>query len=324
MWPLDAIRCLNRSYGTRGTKEVHPAMSSRTLLVILAAVMAIGVVTSVQAQTATPSAESPLASLGLPEIILTVSEDGLELSQTEVPAGRYLVTLDSPRANPSLVVDIVRLVHDDSALCEERLPPLCYAWYYQTYLPGGVSGWTPQAIMNLPAGEYGFWGPGELGEEPAAILTVTGDRDATIDGPEPQAASVIVTKAEDDRGFVLKIAGELKPGPQIIKIGNAADQPILIAAAQEPGPSTSDQVIAMQASEAPGGDFPLLNPFDETQFGRFAFTVAQSPGTTQWVVMDLTPGPVYVAGYLPDPTTLEEGSFGWYAATAVVAPVVQP
>jgi hypothetical protein len=299
-------------------------MCSRIVMMVLAGVMVLGTTASVPAQEATPSAASLLADLGLPEITLTATIEGLTLSQSEVPAGRYLITLDDPSASPTLIVDIVRLVQDDTALCKERLPPQCYTWYYQTYLPGGVSGWTPQAVIDLPAGDYGFWGPGELGEEPAAILTVTGDPDASIDGPEPQTASFIVTTGEDGAGLALTIEGELRPGPQIIKVSNAADQPILIAAAQEPGPSTSDQVIAMQASEGPSGDTPLLNPFDEAQFGWSTFTVAQSPETTQWVVLDLLAGPVYVAGYLPDPNTNVEGSFGWYAATAVAVPVAEP
>lgn len=296
-------------------------MCLRFLTVLLLTTMAVPMVTIVQAQSATPSASGLFTNLGLPEITLTATADGLALSSSEVPAGRYLVTLANPAESPTLSIDIVRLVRDDPALCEFRLPPLCFAWYYETYLPGGVSGWTPQAILDFPAGEYGFWGPGELGEEPAAVLTVTGDPDAAIDGPEPQAASIVVTGEEDGNGITLQIDGELKPGPQMFEIHNAADQPIFIVVAQVPGQSTSDQLLASKVDATPVGNTPHFDPFDESEFGRFSLTIAQSPGVTQWVVMDLKPGPVYVAGFLPDPATTDDALFGWYQATAALASV---
>jgi hypothetical protein len=77
--------------------------------------VAIGATISSQAQDATPNAASLLADLGLPEITLTATIEGLTLSQSEVPAGRYLVTLDNQSRNPDLLVEIVRLVRDDTA-----------------------------------------------------------------------------------------------------------------------------------------------------------------------------------------------------------------
>ena len=78
-------------------------MQSRILAVILVALVAVGVTTKAQAQIATPSPESLFAGLGLPEITLTATDFALALSETEVPAGRYLLTLRNESWDDDLV-----------------------------------------------------------------------------------------------------------------------------------------------------------------------------------------------------------------------------
>lgn len=59
------------------------------------------------AQEATPQAVSPFASLGLPELTVSATDDGLSVDQAEIPAGRYLVRLENGSANPMLATGFV-------------------------------------------------------------------------------------------------------------------------------------------------------------------------------------------------------------------------
>ena len=208
---------------------------------------------------------------------------------------------------------VVKLAVEDLAAdrsCTEELPPECFSWYYHTLIPGGVSGWAPQVVLDLPAGTYGLWGPGELSPFPAATLTVTGDPDIPVDGPEPQTASIIVTKKGIGEKLTFSVEGKLRSGPQIVEIVNAADQLLFIEARQIPWPPTIEQSSAQLAPDA----------VDEAQLRAVISTSQQSPGAKQWVVIDLTPGSVYLACYIPDPVATAD-FFGWYKGAAAVAPV---
>ena len=75
------------------------------------------------AQDATPEAESLFADLGLPELTVTVTDEGFELSEAEVEAGRYLVHLVNETDNPDVAAGFVRLVDgktlDDLSFADE-------------------------------------------------------------------------------------------------------------------------------------------------------------------------------------------------------------
>ena len=132
----------------------------------------------------------------------------------------------------TLEVFVIKLAVKDLAAdttCQEGLPPLCFNWYYHTLIPGGVSGWSPQVILDLPAGVYGLWGPGELSILLAATLTVTGDP-GSLQSPAPNrkprpSSSPRRALAEP---FRLSVEGPLTPGPQIVAVVNAADQPVIV------------------------------------------------------------------------------------------------
>ena len=65
------------------------------------------------AQDATPEAspggESLFAELGLPELTVTATNEGFEVSESEVEAGRYLVHLVNETDNPDIAAGFVRL-----------------------------------------------------------------------------------------------------------------------------------------------------------------------------------------------------------------------
>src|SRR5688572_15944676 len=59
---------------------------------------------------ASPSGESLFAALGLPELTVTATNEGFELSESEVEAGRYLVHFVNESDNPDAAAGFVRLV----------------------------------------------------------------------------------------------------------------------------------------------------------------------------------------------------------------------
>ena len=75
------------------------------------------------AQDATPEAESLFADLGLPELTVTATDEGFELSESEVEAGRYLVHFVNETDNPDIAAGFVRLVEgktlDDLSFADE-------------------------------------------------------------------------------------------------------------------------------------------------------------------------------------------------------------
>ena len=124
------------------------------------------------AQDATPEAESLFADLGLPELTVTATDEGFELSESEVEAGRYLVHFVNETENPDIAAGFVRLVEgktlDDLSFADEmasgtpmpeEMPDVeTFAWLFDTYVAGGVSATSDQAVIDLRGGEYGVWG----------------------------------------------------------------------------------------------------------------------------------------------------------------------
>src|SRR5215204_6366680 len=72
---------------------------------------------------ASPSAENLFADLGLPELTVTATNEGFQLSESEIEAGRYLVHLVNETDSPDLAAGFVRLVEgrtlDDLSFADE-------------------------------------------------------------------------------------------------------------------------------------------------------------------------------------------------------------
>jgi hypothetical protein len=296
-------------------------------LAAAAAVALMGPVTAL-AQDATPAAESGeslFAGLGLPELTVTVTDEGLGLSQTEVEAGRYLVTLrnestsEEPLYAGFVMLPEGRTVADLSMADEiaagtpvpsmemgptpEQLEGLM--WIFETYIAGGpstVNDVSHQAVVNLPAGEYGIWEEDPFTANPIPALTVTGDASLKdIAGPEPQAGVTITETGEGGVGYQFEVTGEFTTGPQIVEVVNASDQPHFVEASQYPEEITLDQVMGTFMFDPSSGATPSPDMLDFEQFTFAGWAGAQSIGATQWVVMDFAPGQTLVACWIPDP-----------------------
>jgi hypothetical protein len=299
----------------------------RARMVAIAAALAIAFMgpAAILAQDATPAGggESLFADLGLSEITITASDEGFSIEPTEVEAGRYLVTLANESANPEVFAGLVQLpegktVEDlsyaDEAAAGAATPAMemgptpeqleAIAWLYEAYIPGGmstISEVADQAVLNLPAGDYGVWDEDPFSATASAALTVTGDAEAQIEGPEPEAAVTIIEEGEGGVGYSFRLDGELQAGPQIVKVLNASDQPHFVDASQYPEPVTIEQVMAAFMFDPSTGATPGPDMIDFERVTYAGWAGTQSIGTTQWVVMDLAPGQVLLTCFIPDP-----------------------
>ena len=291
----------------------------RSRIVAIATTVAVALIGSVGAlaQEATPqtSADNPLAQLGLPELQVVATADGLTVDQSEVPAGRYLVTLTDETGNPDLATGFVRLDEgetlEDLAYADELaagtpMPmeepsPDTYVFLYDNYIAGGPNAVSPQAVIDLPAGDYGVWTDDPFAENPVASLTVTGDPSARVSGPEPTADVTVIEEGEAGVSYMFRLDGELRAGPQVVKVLNASDQPHFVLAMQYPEPITIDQVMQAFMFDPSSGATPPPGMLDDSKLTFPGYASTQSPGSTQWVTMDLAAGQAIFVCFIPDP-----------------------
>jgi hypothetical protein len=301
---------------------IHSRMVTIAATVALAFIGSAGALAQDATPEASPGGESLFADLGLPELTITATDEGLQLDQSEIEAGRYLVTIQNESANPQVFAGFVQLPEgttvDNLSFADEMAagtpvpeegPPSPeqlegIAWLYETYVAGGpstVNDVSTQAVVNLPAGEYGVWNEDPFSPLPAPALTVTGDPEAAIEGPEPEAAVTIVEEGEGGVGYSFRLTGELQAGPQIVEILNASDQPHFVEASQYPEEITTEQIMGSMMFDPSTGATPSPDMLDFEQLTYAGWASAQSIGTTQWVVMDFAPGQAILACWIPDP-----------------------
>ncbi len=294
-------------------------MHSRIVAIVGAVAIALLGSAGAVAQDATPEAtlggESLFADLGLPELTVTATNEGFELSETEVEAGRYVVHLVNETDRPDVAAGFVRLVDgktlDDLSFADEmasgtpmpeQMPDVeTFAWMYDTYIAGGVTTDSDEAVIDLRGGEYGVWADNPASPIAAAPLTVTGDPDARIEGPEPAATVTIVEEGAGGEGFKFTVNGEVSAGPQIVKILNASDQPHFVIGFHYPEEITIEQVMDFLMFDPSSGATPGAEMLDETLLTFPMYAPTQSVGTTQWVELNAEPGQVIIVCFVPDP-----------------------
>jgi hypothetical protein len=300
-------------------------VQSRIVVIAVTAAMVLMGSAGALAQDATPEGspdgESLLSGLGLPELVITATDAGLEVDQSEIEAGRYLVTLINESASPMVFAGLVQLPEGRTAedlsyadeiaagtpVPEEGPSPEQLEglnWLFEAYIAGGpstVNEVSHQAVVNLPAGTYGIWDEDPFSSLPAPSLTVTGEAGTAIEGPEPEASVVIVETGEAGVGYSFTIEGELQAGPQVVEVLNASDQPHFVDASQYPEEVTVEQMMESVMFDPSSGATPTANMLDFEQFSWAGWASTQSIETTQWVVMDFEPGQAIISCWIPDP-----------------------
>jgi hypothetical protein len=306
---LDPDRPRRQTSGHRLKGAVHRML--RNMLFALAAllVFAAGSLRAVSAQEASPAFSSTLLSgLGYPEIVLTETGTGYEEVPTELPAGRYLVSLTAPETHFAYVnfVQVPAGLSDDDAQAQLLSAALddvpVEGWTY-----GGGSfafeGTTVHFVIDLEAGEWQIGSTrqditSETSEETALLypLTVTPSDEATAGG-EPEVAPSVEMQDVAWGG----LEGPLPAGPQIWKITNTGEQPRQMVLWRTPRLITVDdmeEIFAPWLTGTPPAEDGLYS-----QFVWVGYAAILSPGQTVWLEFDLAPETYAVMSYVIDPET---------------------
>lgn len=317
---------------------------SRFLAVVAALLLSVTATAITAAQEATPTAATFADTLGLPELALTFDGTAFAGHPAETAAGRYLVSLTN-ETEELAAADFVQLAEGRTAadLVEPSGPPPGggdgtpmaememegspaageapenpLAWLYETYLaggPGAGGGSTAQAIVDLQAGDYLIWN--EDTESPVtAELTVTGEMPADL--PEPEA-DVTVREVNTEEGFAFELEGELAPGPLVVAVENASDQPHFMDLILSPDPITEEQLQMVLTFDPSSGATPSPDMPNPEEWLEAGYAASQSADTTQWLALDLQPGYYVLACFIPDPTN--EGTPHAFEGMVEIIPV---
>ncbi len=302
---MDHLLGMLRRSGCRRTVGNSPGhrrrvgiMRELSLLIAAVVLTATSSATS-HAQVSSPVAPSTLASY--PELLVRATDDALELP-SEVPAGRYLITLQNdssglagayPITRPEGVsaVEMQAGIQEAIATPEGRVPD----WFYQSTAVGGPfapPGGRSQVLVDLVPGSYGVLnsGPGIV-----VALEVTQAQGAT---PVPAVEPVSDLAIEMQEYAYLSLSDQVAPGPQVWAVTTTGDQPHELALLQAPDGTTVEEVFAVlaappDATPAPGE----LSFMDLAPVGGVGYL---SPGQTAWGVFDLAPGTYVALCFVPD------------------------
>lgn len=285
-------------------------MNTRARVTAIPAILAAGafatlpgVLKSVAAQgSATPEAATAFADLGLPELTLSVSAEGVEGVPESTEAGRYLLTVNGePPSETSpggvLILQLPEGVSMDDAMAQgaeaQDGPP---DFYYDSILPGGASiaeSGPGVAVIDLQPGDWIVAGA-QLSTQPV-IMTVTGELPATL--PEPDSNATFSLSE-----MVIEISdGALVAGENVIKIENNGDQPHFVDLNKVPDGTTNENIAATVQSEMSGTPAPGAVDFADVQF--ITSSADQSSGTTMWMPLTLEAGTYAALCWFPDRET---------------------
>lgn len=303
---------------TRPTRpRQRTAAPVRRLTVLLAVLVTLLTAGLAAAQEATPPAPAALA--GYPELRIRATDDALELP-TQVPAGRYLLTVENasgglagayPIRRPAglSAAEMQAGIQAAIATPEGRVPE----WFYETVAVGGPfapPGAQTQTVVDLEPGPYGVLNPGTA---VVATLEVLADPGATPVGQADPAADLAVEMREF---AYVGLPERVAPGPQVWAVTNTGGQPHELALLRAPASSTFEQVMAAlmappEATPPPGG----LGFADLAPVGGVGYL---SPGRTAWGVLDLAPGTYVALCFVPDRATgLPHAAMGMVAVFTV-------
>lgn len=259
-----------------------------------------------------------LASLGLTELKMTVTDTGYEDVPEEVAAGRYLLTVTSKTTDapgtiaflsPTPVgMGVSELMDALAGMAgpppdatpaagdqggngggDEAIPLI----FYQMYFAGGTSaapGASAQVVIDLKPGEYMVWPEDPSGKQQPVTMNVTGDFPA--DAPEPES-DLTVTLLD----FAIKFEDEVKAGKHLMKLQNHGAQPHFLIIMKGPDTMTREQVEASLQGELTGKPAADALPPDATV--PVFLTPAQSIGVTTWQQIELEAGTYAAACFFP-------------------------
>jgi hypothetical protein len=290
----------------------------------------------VLAQDATPGAgAADFASLGYPELKVTITDTGYEGIPDTLPAGRYLLTATaktttepSPDANPPTV-----------AFLSPTPAGMSAADFVQMFAP--PAGASPEAMgspeampMGSPEAAGGDQGGGEDQQLPLEIYQMKFAGGTMVFPGQQTAQAVIdlpagewVAWADDPSGgvtpatftvtgdmpadlkdpdsditatlvdFAITIEGNLTAGSHVIKVQHHGAQPHFLEMEKGPDTMTKEQVEAALQGEMSGT--PAANGLSDNDLQPVFYSPTQSIGTVTWHTIDLPAGTLMAACFFP-------------------------
>lgn len=285
-------------------------ISRRTLVIgtavtSIASMLPAGMVVAHARQDASPEPSGGgLADLGLPEITVTIAADAFTVSESEIAAGRYLVTVENnhEEALAAVFQEIPEgaTIEEMTALLtdpEVTVPP---DWYYTVHSAGGASaqpGASRRFVVDLAEGRYMVHWDNVVPGLSAHELVVTGDMPADL----PQVdADMSIEMLE----MSFNLEGALTSGEHILEVTNVGAQPHFAEFMGVPDGTTVQDFVDLMASFAAGPDAtPVETSLSIADISPGFMTGVLSPGVTMWAELSLDPGTYLLVCFVPDPET---------------------
>jgi hypothetical protein len=266
-------------------RESEDEMDRRTLLQRAAGATAFAIGVSalgpraLLAQTATPPAG--LASLGLPELTISVDDSGFTVPSQAI-AGRVLMTVENT-GSKELHFFVVRIPDEisDEQLATDMQGDGDPPWFDMTKLtmagnpdwpqPGGRA----QGVVDLAAGRWLMVDP--IDNRDVALMTVAPGTGGSF--PDPPADISIALIEMDFTGLEHPVAA----GPQVWQIANKGALEHEIAIIPVPADATKESVTKTITDMLQGQG-------DPASFAPVGGQGIASKGVTTWQLFDLDPG----------------------------------
>lgn len=268
------------------------------------------------AQESTPGAGGPglLGGFGLPELHVTISQDGLSVAE-QATAGQMLLTVENQLEFPA-GFSIVQLPEGTSleeamaifgpppdagaaspAAGEEPTgpegppPPLFFemTWAGGAFVPPMGQA---QVIVTLTEGQWILLSDPESGLMPMTLDVAAGA--ATPDAAGAVTADVTV----EMKNYQIVLPEQIQPGAQVWEVGNTGDEPHELFVVRTPRLLTVDEV--QQLLDLPEGTEPPPGIPDPAEFEDLGGVAPISNGQTVWVEMNLEPGFYVAVCFMPD------------------------
>jgi hypothetical protein len=265
---------------------------SRGLRIVVVAFSLLTVsVAGVTAQEATPGTSSAFASLGLPELKVTITDTGIQ-APAEASAGLTYVTLDNQSQQG---LDATFVVQPEGVTLEQITSDLQQQqdtvpdWAYTTVFAGGpvaAAGGTGAAVVDLMPGDW-FIATTDT-EKPVDPVALKVSGDAENAGPGAVPSDLKLTM----KGYKFDFPEEVAAGPQVWEVTNDDPIPHFAVLMWYPGPVTEQDVQAMLNSDS--GTPPTNLTVDPSKFEEVGYVPLHSQGEISWAEVNLTPG-TYIA-----------------------------
>ncbi len=267
------------------------------------------------AQDTTPA--MPALS-GYPEFTIHLTDKGVELSSSSVPAGLVLLTVknDSHQPDGAAVIGPGKgqtMADLQAAAAASPTPGGFPPFLYSAAILGGPGetppGGSSQAVIQIPAGDWGIMTESNL---PPAFFTATAGTPTAQSEP---VSTLTVTEAEYTFHGLDDIT--VPAGPQIWKVTNAGAQPHMLVLGQVPASTTLDQL--KEVASRPDNATPAPGQLTEADFKPMGGVSLQSTGVSVWPLLDLPAGRYAAVCFVTDPGTTtphaEEGMIALFDAT---------